>query len=129
MYTSGTTGRSKGVMVAHAHAFEYANGCASVTEVTHDDIYYSAGLPLFHVAGKWGVVFGGAIKGATVVIPRQFSATNFWNDVRKHGVTATYSLGGDGKLSSAPAAESRRLGKSFTKDADVPPASRSRELL
>ncbi|MFO1091576.1 MAG: AMP-binding protein [Hyphomicrobiales bacterium] len=93
MYTSGTTGRSKGVMVSHAHAFEYANGCASVTEVNETDVYYTAGLPLFHVAGKWGVVFGGAIKGATTVIPRQFSASNFWADVRRHGVTATYSLG------------------------------------
>ncbi len=93
MYTSGTSGRSKGVMVAHAQAFEYANGCATAIEVGEHDIYYTAGLPLFHIAGKWGVLFGAAIKGATAVIPRQFSATGFWTDVRKYGVTATYSLG------------------------------------
>src|SRR5690606_29705092 len=33
MYTSGTTGNSKGVMVAHAHAYEYADGCATVVEL------------------------------------------------------------------------------------------------
>jgi crotonobetaine/carnitine-CoA ligase len=93
MYTSGTSGRSKGVMVAHAHAYEYANGCASALDVTASDIYYTAGLPLFHVAGKWGVLYGAAIKGATAVIPRQFSATNFWSEVRQYGVTATYLLG------------------------------------
>jgi crotonobetaine/carnitine-CoA ligase len=93
MYTSGTSGRSKGVIVSHAHAYEYANGCASAIHVTASDIYYTAGLPLFHVAGKWGVLFGAAIKGATAVVARQFSATNFWNDVRKHDVTATYLLG------------------------------------
>jgi carnitine-CoA ligase len=93
MYTSGTSGRSKGVMVAHAHAYEYANGCASAVEVNASDIYYTAGLPLFHVAGRWGVLYGAAIKGATAVIPRQFSATNFWSEVRQFGVTATYLLG------------------------------------
>jgi crotonobetaine/carnitine-CoA ligase len=93
MYTSGTSGRSKGVIVSHAHAYEYANGCASAVGVTESDVYYTAGLPLFHVAGKWGVLFGSAIKGATAVIARQFSATNFWSEVRKHGVTATYLLG------------------------------------
>jgi crotonobetaine/carnitine-CoA ligase len=93
MYTSGTSGRSKGVIVSHAHAYEYANGCASAIGVTDSDVYYTAGLPLFHVAGKWGVLFGSAIKGATAVIARQFSATNFWSEVRNHGATATYLLG------------------------------------
>jgi crotonobetaine/carnitine-CoA ligase len=93
MYTSGTSGRSKGVMVAHAHAYEYANGCASAVEVNASDVYYTAGLPLFHVAGRWGVLYGAAIKGATAIVPRQFSATNFWNEVRQFGVTATYLLG------------------------------------
>jgi carnitine-CoA ligase len=93
MYTSGTTGKSKGVMVSHIHAYEYANGCASVLEIGERDVYYTAGLPLFHVAGKWGVLFGAAIKGATAVIPRQFSASNFWSDIRRHRATATYLLG------------------------------------
>jgi len=93
MYTSGTTGRSKGVMVSHVHAYEYANGCASVLEIGERDVYYTAGLPLFHVAGKWGVLFGAAIKGATAVVPRQFSASNFWSDIRRHRATATYLLG------------------------------------
>ena len=93
MYTSGTSGRSKGVTVAHAHAFEYANGCASAIELGEHDVYYTAGLPLFHIAGKWGVLLAAAIKGATAVVPRQFSASRFWNDVRKHRVTAAYFLG------------------------------------
>jgi crotonobetaine/carnitine-CoA ligase len=93
MYTSGTSGRSKGVIVSHAHAYEYANGCTSAIGVTESDVYYTAGLPLFHVAGKWGVLFGSAIRGATAVVAQQFSATNFWSDVRSHGVTATYLLG------------------------------------
>jgi crotonobetaine/carnitine-CoA ligase len=93
MYTSGTTGKSKGVMVSHVHAYEYANGCASVIDIGESDIYYTAGLPLFHVAGKWGVLLGSAIKGATAVVPLRFSASNFWADIRRHQATATYLLG------------------------------------
>lgn len=93
MYTSGTTGPSKGVMVAQAHAYEYAYGGAQVLEVGADDVYYTAGLPLFHVAGKWGVTYAVAIHGATAAFPRRFSATEFWNDIRKYGATTTFLLG------------------------------------
>jgi crotonobetaine/carnitine-CoA ligase len=93
MYTSGTTGGSKGVMVTHAHAFEYGVSCGGAIEVAEGDNYYSAGLPLFHVAGRWGVVFAAAILGATAILPRQFSVRNFWSEVRAHGVTATFLLG------------------------------------
>ena len=93
MYTSGTTGPSKGVMIAHGHAFEYAAGAAGCLEVGRDDVYYTAGLPLFHVAGKWGVIYAVAIHGATAAFPQRFSATEFWPDVRRYGATTTFLLG------------------------------------
>ncbi len=93
MYTSGTTGPSKGVMISQAHAFEYAEGCADCLEVASGDVYYTAGLPLFHVAGKWGVIYAAAIHGATAAFPNRFSATNFWQDVQHYGVTTTFLLG------------------------------------
>lgn len=93
MYTSGTTGGSKGVMVTQIHAFEYGNACANVLEIGEEDVFYTGGLPLFHVAGRWGVIFGTAIRGATAVVPRQFSTNGFWSDVRAYGVTSTYLLG------------------------------------
>ncbi|MCA1494746.1 AMP-binding protein [Ensifer sp. NBAIM29] len=93
MYTSGTSGGAKGVLVTHAHGFEYANAIGSVLEIDESDVFYSAGLPLFHVAGRWGVIFGSALFGATCVMPRQFSARAFWTDVRENEVTVTYLLG------------------------------------
>jgi crotonobetaine/carnitine-CoA ligase len=93
MYTSGTTGGSKGVMVTHAHAFEYGVSCGGILEIGEGDNYYTAGLPLFHVAGRWGVVFASAILGATAIVPRHFSVRNFWSDVRTHDVTAAFLLG------------------------------------
>jgi crotonobetaine/carnitine-CoA ligase len=80
-------------MVTHAHAFEYGRACDMVLEMDETDIYYTAGLPLYHVAGRWGVIFAVAIRGATAVLPRQFSVRSFWSDVRTYEVTATYLLG------------------------------------
>lgn len=93
MYTSGTTGPSKGVMVSQAHAFEYAIGAANGLELGPDDIYYTAGLPLFHIAGKWGVIYAAALHGAMAAFPDRFSATGFWDDVRSFGATTTFLLG------------------------------------
>lgn len=93
MYTSGTTGGSKGVMVTHAHSFEYAQGVASALELDETDISYTSGLPLFHVAGRWGVVLSSAIVGASAVLPPQFSVSAYFDDIRRHGATATFLLG------------------------------------
>ncbi len=92
MYTSGTTGPSKGVMITHAHAYEYARASAELIELGPDDVFYGP-LPLFHVSGRWSVVYGTCLAGGTVVLPRQFSVSGFWGDVRQHGVTTTYLLG------------------------------------
>src|SRR5262249_19202501 len=48
MFTSGTTGPSKGVLVAHAHSYEYANSVRVALELGDEDVYY-APLPLFHI--------------------------------------------------------------------------------
>ena len=128
MYTSGTTGKSKGVMVSHVHAYEYANGCASVIEIGADDIYYTAGLPLFHVAGKWGVLLGAAIKGATAIVPRQFSASNFWADIRRHRATATYLLGAMANFLQRQPRRADDSDHTLAQDPDVPAACRSRRL-
>ena len=92
MYTSGTTGPSKGGTVSHAHAFEYAWGVTQTLGLTEDDIYY-APLPLFHLAGQFAVVYCSCIAGASAVIPGPFSATRFWQDVRQFGATTSFLLG------------------------------------
>ncbi|MDZ7839711.1 MAG: AMP-binding protein [Gammaproteobacteria bacterium] len=92
MYTSGTTGPSKGVMVTHAHSYEYALAVAENLDLNSSDIYYNP-LPLFHIAGQWAAVYASCIRGATVVLAQGFSAKRFWNDVRQHGATTTFLLG------------------------------------
>jgi carnitine-CoA ligase len=92
MYTSGTTGPSKGVRVAQAHAYMYANLAGQVLELAADDVYY-APLPLFHIAGQWALVYACLQRGATAVVRRRFSASEFWNVVRETGTTVAFLLG------------------------------------
>jgi crotonobetaine/carnitine-CoA ligase len=98
VYTSGTTGPSKGVMVAHAHAQQYAATVAGSVGLCESDVYYTAGLPLFHVAAKWGVVYGCLLVGATAAISEGFSVSRYWDDIRYFGATASGMLGAMGSL-------------------------------
>ena len=92
MYTSGTTGPSKGVIVSHGHAYEYARGVVDMLEIRPSDVYY-APLPLFHIAGQWALVYAAAIAGATAVLPDAFSVSRFWPTVRRHRASCAFLLG------------------------------------
>jgi carnitine-CoA ligase len=96
MYTSGTTGPSKGVMITHAHAYQYA-ASDNPMGLGPGDVYY-APLPMFHIAGQWAVVYNCLIRGATAVIKRRFSITEFWDDIARYGVTVTFMLGAMGSF-------------------------------
>lgn len=92
MYTSGTTGASKGAMITHAHAYQYALGVGGMIELREEDVYYAA-LPLFHIAGQFALVYAACLVGATAVLPGTFSANSFWRDVRHYNATTTFLLG------------------------------------
>lgn len=91
MYTSGTTGPSKGVLVTHGHAYSY---CTPFywNAAAPDDVALVA-LPLFHVGGQWAGVYNALIAGASAAIVPRFSATSYWDDVRRYGCTFTLILG------------------------------------
>ncbi|MEX2649078.1 MAG: AMP-binding protein [Alphaproteobacteria bacterium] len=97
MYTSGTTGPSKGVMISHGHAYIYASAGTELLELSPDDVYY-APLPLFHIAGQWATVYAAMIAGAAAVVAGRFSVEGFWDDVRRVGATATFLLGAMGNF-------------------------------
>ncbi len=91
LYTSGTTGQSKGVMIYHAHAYEYSNCMAEALELGPDDVYF-APLPLFHIAGQWAVVYAALIADTTVVVAERFSVRAFWPTVSRYEVNTTLLL-------------------------------------
>ncbi len=91
MFTSGTTGLSKGVRVTHAHAYGYATP-AVYGACSHDDVVHVS-LPLFHIGGQWAGVYNALIAGASAVVTPRFAATKFWDEVREYGCTYTLLLG------------------------------------
>jgi fatty-acyl-CoA synthase len=73
IYTSGTTGKPKGALLTHANCF-WTNASFDATTGIHNDDVVLQILPQFHVGG-WNVqALLAWLKGATVVLERQFEA-------------------------------------------------------
>ena len=92
MYTSGTTGPAKGVLMPHAHCFLYGLGAIDNLDLNADDRYYVT-LPLYHANGLFMQVYACLIAGATVVLKSRFSAQDWLPDIRRHRATLTNTLG------------------------------------
>lgn len=92
MYTSGTTGPAKGVVVSHAQMYLFAGHVVEQLEITADDIYYVC-LPLFHGNAQFMQVYTAMIAAATVVLADGFSASNWIRDVHECGATVSSLLG------------------------------------
>jgi carnitine-CoA ligase len=90
MYTSGTTGRSKGAMVPHALALTCAWDSLDFLDRWGKTTYCP--LPLFHAAGLWDGVFSSLLSGSPIGIVERFSASRFWDDVRYFDAQVTMSV-------------------------------------
>ena len=86
MFTSGTTGLSKGVLISHNQGFFVASQYVSVTGVKKTDTGYCY-IPLFHEAPQFGLVLGSMLYGGKFLLTRGFSTTDFWNDIKKYNCT------------------------------------------
>jgi crotonobetaine/carnitine-CoA ligase len=80
MYTSGTTGPSKGAMVPHALALTCAWDSLDFLDRWGKTIYCP--LPLFHAAGLWDGMMSALLGGGAIAVVERFSASRFWDDVR-----------------------------------------------
>jgi crotonobetaine/carnitine-CoA ligase len=92
LYTSGTTGPSKGVMCPQAQFYWWA---LSTTEMlgglTPDDVLYTC-LPLFHT-NALNACIQALIHGGRIVVGPRFSASAFWSRLAEADATVTYLLG------------------------------------
>ena len=84
-YTSGTTGRPKGVMYTHRGAYLNSLGELLETRMTSDSVYLWT-LPMFHCNG-WCYPWAVTALGATHVCLRRFDPAEAWRLVRERGVT------------------------------------------
>ncbi len=92
MYTSGTTGAPKGVLMPHAHCFLFGLGVVENVSVTPHDHYYIT-LPLSHANGLLMQLCGALIAGARASVRERFSASAWLGDLRATGATLTHCLG------------------------------------
>ncbi len=92
MYTSGTSGPAKGVLMPHAHCYLYGLGAIEAAALQPGDCYYIA-LPLFHANGLLMQLGATLIAGAQAVVRTRFSASNWLSDIRRYGATVTNGLG------------------------------------
>ncbi|WP_428671583.1 AMP-binding protein [Reyranella sp.] len=89
VYTSGTTGPSKGVMSSYLQL--YTMGGESFPSLGADD-RFMVNLPLFHVGGTAGVYAMLAV-GGSIAIVEAFDTASFWRVVTETGTTACVLLG------------------------------------
>lgn len=86
MYTSGTTGRSKGVVRPCAADYSSARNYAEIMDVNSSDVCFTC-LPLFHSNAMVMTVYPALIRGAKTVVEEKYSARNFWKWIKDHGIT------------------------------------------
>lgn len=92
IYTSGTTGLSKGALGPHKFWIVTAEQLLPLREGGPDDIFYTF-MPLYHMNGQCLTVISALIAEGQVVISDKFSASRFWEDIRKYKATQFNSLG------------------------------------
>ncbi len=129
MYTSGTTGRPKGVPLSQRALLHGGLNTVIAHRLGSDDRALCV-LPLYHINGQVVTVIAPLVSGGSVVMPRRFSATRFWRWVIEQrcswfSVVPTiiaYLLKGEDALSDADRAalQNVRFGRSAS--APLPPA-------
>jgi crotonobetaine/carnitine-CoA ligase len=87
LYTSGTTGPPKGVLLSHRANVNLARHTVELMGYTPDDRLYSV-FPLYHSNARYCSVMAGLEAGADVLLHQRFTASGFWDICRREAITA-----------------------------------------
>ena len=126
MYTSGTTGQPKGVLLSHQNVVAGGEYTSAAHALTESDRVLCV-LPLYHINGQIVTAVAPLVSGGSVVLPRKFSATNYWQTAGEHGCTwlnfvptiVSYLLNAPGPLARGVKVSSVRFARSAS--APLPP--------
>jgi crotonobetaine/carnitine-CoA ligase len=100
MFTSGTTGRSKGVIKQNAADYFSARGLLEVIRVLngtaledlHNETFFTC-LPLFHSNAQVLSAYPALVAGGRIAFVERFSASRFWRQVNDAQATVFNSIG------------------------------------
>ena len=108
MFTSGTTGPSKGVLFSQHFLANFAHLAVRAFGFERSDMIYSV-LPFFHANALVLMTCGSLLVGAPATIARRFSVSRFWKDAIACQGTVTSMLGSMATLlfQQAPAPQER----------------------
>lgn len=91
LYTSGTSGPSKGVCCPHAQFYWWGKIAARNLEISDADVLYTS-LPLFHT-NALNACFQALVTGASIICDERFSASRYFDRLQATNATVTYLLG------------------------------------
>lgn len=86
MYTSGTTGQPKGVVLSQRAVVSGGQFVSAAHQLGPADRVMAV-LPLYHINGQVVTATSPLIHGGSLVLPRRFGATSFWQTAIAHGCT------------------------------------------
>ena len=90
-YTSGTTGRPKGVMLTHGNIIWNVYNLLVDVDVRSDEVALVT-APLFHTAALNQVLFPTLLKGGTALIEAKFDPDRAIGLIEEHGVTLLFGV-------------------------------------
>ena len=92
LWTSGTTGRSKGVMQSHNVWISACTLANVLFEPRAGDVIFNV-MPLHNSAAWVTGVFRALVAGITVAVDARFSVQDFWQRCDFYGATQAFTLG------------------------------------
>jgi crotonobetaine/carnitine-CoA ligase len=92
LYTSGTTGPSKGVIAQHNYFYCAGKTVSEHMKYTEREVLYTC-LPLFHANAQVDSVMPALYSRCKVAIGSRFSASRFWGEIRDFGATEFNAVG------------------------------------